>query len=105
MRYAAPRSSLVAVLALVLVACLTDTTINLSDFDTSCVQDQDCVTVQVGDICGCDCGNAAINAKDLLAYRAELAETGSHCTVKSFCECQGSPSAVCTAGRCVFVPP
>ena len=90
---------------LMLAACAHGTTILLSDFDTSCVQDQDCAVVFVGEICGCDCGNAAIDVAGLAAYHDELAEKGMYCTAKVFCSCQGTPSAVCKAGQCAFVAP
>jgi hypothetical protein len=87
---------------LALAACAADTTIALTEFDTTCAKDQDCVNVQVGDICGCDCGNAAINTKDLAAYQAELANKGMHCNTKVFCDCAVPASPVCTQGRCAF---
>ncbi len=61
------------------MACAADTTINLSDFDTTCTKDADCTPVNVGDICGCHCGNAAINVSSLAAYQAELQQKSAHC--------------------------
>jgi hypothetical protein len=86
---------------LALAAC-ADTTINLAELDTSCTTAQDCVVVQVGDICGCDCGNAAINTKDLATYQAELTDKGMHCTSKVFCDCAVPAPPVCTQGRCAL---
>lgn len=91
-------------LVLAFAGCLADTTISLSDFHTDCVHDEDCVVVQVGDICGCDCGNAAINVNGLPAYQQELATKGSHCSSKVFCGCTGT-SAVCISGQCAFKRP
>jgi hypothetical protein len=84
------------------LAGCNSTTISLSDFDTSCVHDQDCVVVTVGEICGCACGNAAINVKDLAAWQAEADAKGAHCDTKSKCECPVSGTATCVAGRCAF---
>jgi hypothetical protein len=91
-----------------LLACPTN--VPLSDFNTSCVHDTDCVLVFVGDACGCDCGvNAAINVAEQGAYESEFAARRNHCQSKSFCECvfladAGSPSAVCVQGQCAFEP-
>ena len=88
-----------------LAACAQDTTILLSDFDTSCAKDQDCIVVQTGNICGCDCGNSAINVKGSAAYQSEFDDKGTHCTAKTFCGCSDFPSAVCRQGQCAFVAP
>src|SRR5690349_17078823 len=59
----------------VLSACApADTTISLQGYDRSCSTAADCVVVQSGDICGCNCGNDAISRADLDKYNAELKE-------------------------------
>jgi hypothetical protein len=85
--------------ALLLAACVGDTSISLADFDTSCTVDADCVAVQVGDICGCDCGNAAINKDGLAAYMAELDDKHKSCHTGVFCDCAVA-IAKCTQGKC-----
>jgi hypothetical protein len=97
--------------ALAIWSCL-QTHISASDFDTSCAHDADCVLVEVGDTCQCECGesNAAINVNSLAAYNNLFAERKSHCASASFCDCiagpldAGGPSAVCEQGQCVFKP-
>jgi hypothetical protein len=98
------RSSLILLALLTSGACIFDTTMSVAGFDTSCVQDQDCAPVQEGDICGCDCGNAAINVKGAAMYQAELSDKASHCTRKVFCDCV-SVSAVCVQGQCTIKAP
>jgi hypothetical protein len=89
---------------LVLAACSQDTSISISDFSTGCVKDADCVVVQVGNICGCDCGNAAINVGELNAYQAEAQAKQKNCHSGIACDCAGTSTAVCKQGQCVFKP-
>ena len=56
-----------------------DTTISLQGYDRSCTTADDCVVVQSGDICGCNCGNDAISRADLDKYNAELKEKEANC--------------------------
>lgn len=74
-------------------------TVDVADYDTSCVDAADCAAVFAGDLCGvCDCPTAAINAKELSAYQAEVAakETG---TPPNECLCPAIPKG-CVAGKC-----
>jgi hypothetical protein len=97
------RPSLLLLACLALGAC-ADTSINLSDFDTSCAKDNDCVVVNVGDICGCHCGNAAINVSSEAAYDAEEQDKQAHCVNNDPCLCPANGSLACTKGVCVFTP-
>jgi hypothetical protein len=68
-----------------------------SDFDQSCVADDDCVTVVVGEMCDCVCTMAAINKSDLAEY--EKVATDRPCN--TLCApCEANATAVCDAGRC-----
>jgi hypothetical protein len=89
-----------------LAACgSSDTSLGIAGFDTSCAQDTDCVAVQSGDLCGCDCGNAAINKVDLASYQIQAAAAQSHCgSAVMGCDCAYAP-AVCTQGQCALSAP
>jgi hypothetical protein len=89
---------------LALGACDT-TSVPLSDFDTSCKKDQDCIVVQVGDACGCGCGNAAINVDSQAEYNSVYADRRSHCLQVVDCDCAATLAPVCTQGQCVFKGP
>jgi hypothetical protein len=95
--------------ALGLTAWACATNVPLSDFDTSCVHDADCIEVQVGDACECTCGgNAAINVSSEAAYNSLFAERRSHCQSAAFCDCSppvdGGAHPVCAQGQCAIAP-
>lgn len=90
---------------LMLAACAADTTISLAGFDKSCAEDADCAVVTSGDICGCNCGNDAINRAGLARYQAELQDKQMHCPGPGMaCDCVFN-AAGCTQGQCVFKKP
>lgn len=85
--------------ALLLDAC--STTLSADDYDTSCGQDSECVTVGVGDMCECSCDEGAINASDLERYRSDRGDI--ECSV----DCGPCPElspARCNAGTCEVAP-
>ena len=89
-------------LAISALAACFDTTMSLAGFDTTCAQDQDCAVVETGSVCGCDCGNAAINKKGLAAYQAEYQSKAAHCSGPGVgCDC-ATVTPVCTQGQCGF---
>jgi hypothetical protein len=63
--------------ALVFVAACVGTTINVKDYNQSCDADTDCVVVQVGDICACDCDLGAINDIDYDKYTGDVQRIGT----------------------------
>lgn len=76
-------------------------TIDVADYDTSCVDTSDCAPVFAGDLCGvCDCPTAAINSSELAKYQAEVAvkDVG---TPPNECLCPAIPKG-CVAGQCVL---
>src|SRR5262245_2005192 len=90
-------------LTLALAACApADTTIPLQGYDRSCGTASDCVVVQSGDICGCDCGNDAINRADLDKYNAEFADKEGGCS-EPVLACPCVPVIpVCNQGKCAL---
>jgi hypothetical protein len=78
--------------------------IDVSAFDTSCVNDADCLSVYAGVLCAgynCICAaGGAINANDEARYQALVssvpAGSGPHCN------CPFLGRASCLQGRCVF---
>ena len=87
--------------ALGVVAC--DKTLHLSDFDTSCQKDSDCIAVYVGPPACCEASspNAAINVSDQAKYDSEVHAQGLTCNVE--CGAFGPiPVPVCSAGTCAL---
>lgn len=99
----APLSFFRSLLGWAAALCLSgcgSTTVNLSDYNTSCTVDADCMAVTVGDVCGCSCGNAAINRSDAARYRSDYSLARSHCTGP---ECLADcivPKVTCSTGIC-----
>jgi hypothetical protein len=76
------------------------TTVSLSDYNTSCSVDTDCMAVAVGEVCGCACANAAINRSDSSRYLSDFSAARSHCSGP---ECRAdcaAPKLSCSAGTC-----
>ena len=44
------------------------TTIEITDFDQSCSTDEECTSVFVGSVCGCDCTRDGINISEIDNY-------------------------------------
>ena len=105
MKIVAPLLSRLALsLAAAFGAAACDKTISLSDFDTSCKTDSDCIPAYVGAAVCCPSPNAAINVSDQAKYEAELdaLEEGGSCHVGCFA---GQPEiAFCHAGTCAIEP-
>jgi hypothetical protein len=92
-----------SLLALSLVAAFSaaacSKTISLTDFDTSCQKDSDCIAVYIGPPECCAGPNAAINASDQAKYDAEISAQGHVCDAE--CGAFGpTPVPVCSAGTC-----
>lgn len=70
-----PRPSLVALLALGLLAHCADLRhINVDDYNQSCTEDADCIAISAGDVCDDACPNVAINKADRAQYEVDLDE-------------------------------
>lgn len=76
-------------------ACGGTTVVDVTEYDQSCQQDEDCVVVRDGDIC-CGCPNAAINVADLERYRDDLGSCSAQCDIG----CLGETVAFCDDGTC-----
>ena len=87
-------------LALLAFAAACSTTLDTSDYDTSCAGPTDCVTLPMGDMCDCSCGQGAINKNAVDAYNKDRTHIGGCSRLCGPCpELQG---ATCTAGRCAL---
>lgn len=91
-------------LLLFLAACAGDTTIAPEGFERSCTANADCVVVTTGDVCGCTCGNDAINVADLPRYKSELDEKSQGCSGVDACDCV-AVAAACVQGVCKKTTP
>lgn len=85
-----------AVTALVVIGC--STSLDASDYDTSCKVANDCVTVPIGDMCDCSCDQGAINKNDVGKYNDDRVRIGG---CNRLCgACPALKPAVCNAGKC-----
>lgn len=92
------RFALVVFALLGVAAC--STTLDPTDYDTTCAGPTDCVTLPMGDMCDCSCGQGAINKKSVDAYNKDRTRIGGCSRLCGACpELQG---ATCTAGKCVL---
>lgn len=83
---------------LALTAC--STSLDTADYDTTCTGPTDCVTLPMGDMCDCSCGQGAINKKSVDQYNTDRARIGG---CSRLCKpCAALQGATCTAGRCVL---
>jgi hypothetical protein len=72
-----------------------------SSYDQSCTTSSECVVEPAGDfcICGCACGNTAINALAQKQYESDLSRAlTAGCAKSCPCPFQGYP--VCVHGTC-----
>ena len=83
------------VLSLASAGC--DTEIAVTDYDTTCSVDADCVAVTIGDLCKCSCEAGAINKKDQASYDEDRL-TIACAAVCSPCPPYADP--VCRGGIC-----
>lgn len=89
-------------LAAAFSAAACSKTISITDFDTSCQKDSDCIAVYIGPpmCCSSSSPNAAINVSDQAKYDSEIQAQGIMCNV----ECIGfqPPTPVCSSGTCAL---
>ena len=73
--------------------------IDLSTYDTSCVENIDCITIQSGEVCSgsCDCGGSPVSASEQARY--DQATSG---IVFAGCPCPSGGLLECIAGTCVI---
>jgi hypothetical protein len=97
----------VAACAFALVAACIGTTIDAKNYDQSCDADVDCVVIQTGDICSCNCALGAINDVDFDKYTNDVIRIGAclHSCVPDDPDaapyvCGGGTGARCNAGTC-----
>jgi hypothetical protein len=81
--------------------------IDTSSFDSSCVEDTDCVPASVGKLCSggnsCMCGAATINASEQERYEAYAAKLRSQVTAGPRpCGCPFFGTPRCAQGQCVL---
>ncbi len=99
----------VSLLAVVVCAGCSETSVDLSNYDRSCDFDGDCVSIVSGDVCECGPHCGAINVSDLEVYEDDLQaldgcgfSVGSACGDRDpFVLCRASSSS-CVSGRCVI---
>jgi hypothetical protein len=96
-------------LALMLSACSGKDEILLSDYNTNCATDAECVAIQIGKYVGCACGYSctwgAVNRADYPTYKDDVANIKCK-SYESVCAgCVQTPTAYCTAGTCVVGSP
>jgi len=74
---------------------------DIGRFDRSCENDDDCVVVFSGPVCGCGCEMSAVNIDEEEAYRQHAAELAALCEGESR-DCIRCPDrgAVCDDGVC-----
>jgi hypothetical protein len=72
--------------------------IDVADYETSCTQASDCISINTGDVCSgqCGCGGTAVNVSGQARY--EQAITG---ITFEGCPCASQPLS-CVAGQCAF---
>ena len=84
----------------------TDTTLQLSSYDTACNVQADCAAAFVGDPCAttCECPNAAINRSDLPREQSDLMAMTALCnTPPGACTVSCvEPMPTCNAGVCAL---
>ena len=81
-----------------LAAC--STTLEPSDYDTTCTGPTDCLTLPMGDMCDCSCGEGAINKKSVDQYNKDRTRIGGCSRLCGVCP--ALQAATCTAGKCVL---
>ena len=76
--------------------------INPAAFDRYCIQDSDCLSVTVGQICTgqCLCGGGAISSSEGPRYNAAVASIGA----VDDCPCVYEGPVVCVEGQCTQCP-
>lgn len=89
-----------ALVVVLLVAGCGNTTVSLTDYNTSCTADADCMAVTVGSVCGCSCGNAAINRTDAVRYHSDHTAARSHCSGPECLADCAAPKLSCSSGTC-----
>jgi hypothetical protein len=80
-----------------------DTNIGVEGYDKSCATDTDCVSVFVGNVCGCGCDEEVIRASELDRFNQEVQSRRAQCgQVLTCAPCPDSPPPICKAGQCSF---
>jgi hypothetical protein len=81
-------------------------TLDVSNYDRSCVENIDCVNVGVGNACQTpcevECPNAAINTAAKARYDADFAATPVAACSSIFCGCPCIGGPRCVKGQCEF---
>ena len=93
-----------AVVSVALIGCgkRTCVTVDLSDFDTSCVTSADCVLVRSGELCSgyCDCpGDTVISRSEFGRYQTAISSVPPAAIA---CPCVSLPAPKCVQRKCVF---
>src|ERR1051325_1974274 len=79
------------------VAACSGAALTLSDYDTACQEDVDCVGVYIGDCSSCMCPNAAIAKTDLPKYEGDA--RALDCGSAQNCDC-ALVDVACQHGVC-----
>ena len=81
-----------------------NTTLAISNYQTSCTAPSDCIAVFIGNVCGCHCANAAISNADSARYQSEYHSAQQGCQQGLGCgvECVNTTVA-CTSNVCAIM--
>jgi hypothetical protein len=85
-----------------MVACPdTDAVIQADRYNQSCDNADDCMAVQVGEICRCTCEYAAINKASSDAYESDV--DAANCPPDPDCNCELTGEVGCVNDICTIV--
>ncbi len=70
-------------------------------YDKSCNEDVDCMTVYIGDVCGCDCSISAINVSEAEAWSGDIVTLREDCFEVLECGVCPNSEAYCESGACI----
>ncbi len=101
------RIQMVLVSLMLSVGCPADSRLYVEDYDTSCVQDEDCVLV-TGYVCGvCPCPDRALSNKSLEKYTQDYEDARRWCPPQGDVVCGPCLPlrAICEEGTCKAGPP
>ncbi len=80
------------------IAVGCSTSLDTSDYDTTCTTANDCITLPFGDMCDCSCDQGAINKSSVNQYNDDRVKIGG---CNRLCgACPPLKPAVCVAGHC-----
>lgn len=78
---------------------------DLTEYDQSCAQDQDCTSVLANSCAQCDCGGGTISTSAIPQYEADRARILRTQDGAAECFCQALSRSCCVAARCTMSCP